>query len=145
MIDPRTVDILDIIPQRPPFVMIGRLLSVDLESATTETLIRPENIFVENGRFSACGITENIAQTCAAKIGFVNKYIYRRNVRIGFIGAIRELAFASLPPVGSTVRTTIRTVEEIFGMTMVDATVECDGTSIATTRMKIALSKDEEG
>ena len=65
----QTYDILDLIPQRPPMVMVDRLLHCDPVVTETEFTVREENILVENGRMSACGLVENIAQTCAARMG----------------------------------------------------------------------------
>ena len=62
----------ELIPQRPPFVMIDRLVSSDKVYSVTELEVRSDNLFVDNGRMSASGLVENIAQTCAARIGYIN-------------------------------------------------------------------------
>lgn len=138
------IDIHELLPQREPFVMVGKLLHFDLEKTLTSTEIDGDNIFVENGVFSASGIIENIAQTCAARIGYVNKYVLLRNeIQIGFIGAIRNLNLYRCPKVGEVIETSIITVEEIFGMTLVTATVSVGEEIIAEAEMKIALSEME--
>ena len=138
------IDIHELLPQREPFVMVGKLLHFDLEKTLTSTEIVGDNIFVENGVFSASGIIENIAQTCAARIGYVNKYVLLRNeIQIGFIGAIRNLNLYRCPKVGEVIETSIITVEEIFGMTLVTATVSVGEEIIAEAEMKIALSEME--
>lgn len=40
---------------------------------------------------------ENIAQTCAARIGYVNKYILKKGIQIGVIAAVRDLKFLAHP------------------------------------------------
>ena len=87
----RSIDVHQLLPQQEPFVMIGTLTGYDERCTTTETVISTDNIFVENGVFSAPGLVENIAQTCAARIGYVNKYILLKGIQLGFIGAIRNL------------------------------------------------------
>ncbi len=145
MTDLRSIDILELLPQRPPFVMVGHLTKVDEKTAVTETLISADNIFTDaSGRFSALGLIENIAQTCAAKIGYVNKYIYHRPIAIGFIGAIRSLTVYDLPEVGQSITTTITTLEEVFGMTLVDTETRCGDRIICKAGMKIALRNNEE-
>ncbi|MCM1337209.1 MAG: pseudouridylate synthase [Candidatus Amulumruptor caecigallinarius] len=134
------IDILQLLPQRPPMVMVDSLVSFTPERTVTTTLVRAGNIFVDDGSLSAPGLIENIAQTCAARIGYVNKFIYRQQIRIGFIGAIRNLRLLRLPRVGERLTTTIDTVEEVFGMTLVNATVICGEEIIAEGSMKIALS-----
>ena len=41
----------ELIPQRPPFVMIDRLVSCDMVTTVTEFEVRKENVFVAEGRF----------------------------------------------------------------------------------------------
>ena len=97
---------------------------------------------VDNGFFTSSGIIENIAQTCAARIGYVNKYILRKGIQLGFIGAIRNLRLHRLPAAGQEIETAIVTVEEVFGMTLVTATVKSgDNDIIAECEMKIAVSE----
>ena len=135
----RGIDIHTLLPQQEPFVMVGCLIQIDEKSFATETLVKAENIFVDEGYLSASGLIENIAQTCAARIGFVNKYILQKGIQIGFIGAVRNLEILSLPQVGQTITTKVEVVEEVFGMTLAKATVTCEGETLVTTEMKIAL------
>lgn len=139
------IDIHTLLPQQEPFVMVERLESFTMERTVTTTTVRPDNLFVAHGVFTPSGVIENIAQTCAARIGYVNKYILRKSIQLGFIGAIRNLRLHAAPPVGAVLRTEIVTVEEVFGMTLVRATVTIDGTDtpVADAEMKIALSEME--
>jgi len=136
------IDIHTLLPQQEPLVMVGRLIHFDMEKTVTRTTVNPDNIFVENGLFTTSGIIENIAQTCAARIGYVNKYILRKGIQLGFIGAIRNLRLHRLPAAGQEIETAIVTVEEVFGMTLVTASVKSgDNDIIAECEMKIAVSE----
>ncbi|MBR6964445.1 MAG: pseudouridylate synthase [Prevotella sp.] len=135
----RTIDIHELLPQQEPFVMVGQLVHFDMTRTVTETTIGSGNMFVENGQMTASGLIENIAQTCAARIGYVNKYILKKGIQIGFIGAIRNLEIKALPSVGDTIRTTVDVVEEVFGMILANASIECNGKTMVTTEMKIAI------
>lgn len=84
-----SIDIHTLLPQQEPFVMIDKMEHFDMQSVVTSTTINESNIFVENQHMSASGLTENIAQTCAARIGYINKYILRKAIQIGFVGAIK--------------------------------------------------------
>ena len=139
----RGIDIHTLLPQQEPFVMVGSLIQIDEKSFATETVVKAENIFVDDGRLSASGLIENIAQTCAARIGFVNKYILKKGIQIGFIGAVRNLEVVKLPKVGQTITTKVEVVEEVFGMTLANATVTCEGETLVTTEMKIAVKSEE--
>ena len=119
--------------------MIGHLVYFDDRRTRTETTISADNIFVDDGLFSASGLIENIAQTCAARIGFVNRYIQKKGIQTGYIGAIRNLEVFRLPKVGETITTTVDVVEEVFGMTLAHAQTTCGEEVLTTTDIKIAL------
>ena len=135
----RQIDVHELLPQQEPFVMIGTLTYFDEVRTVTETTISADNIFVDDGRFSASGLIENVAQTCAARIGFVNKYILSNGISIGVIGAVRKLVIHSLPAVGQTITTDVEIVSEVFGMTLAKATVTCEGEELLTTEIKISV------
>ena len=135
----RSIDIHGVLPQQEPFVMVGSLVHFALDSSTTETRVAADNLFVEDGCFSAFGMMENIAQTCAARIGYVNKYILQKGIQIGFIGAVRNMEVHSLPQLGDILETTVDVREEVFGMTLADAFIRCGGELMAKTEMKIAV------
>ena len=137
------IDIHELLPQQEPFVTVGRLLHFDMGRTTTATRVEDSNIFVEDGVMTPSGVVENIAQTCAARIGYINKYILGKNIRIGFIGAIRNLRLHRLPRTGEELETTVVTVEEVFGMTLVHAMVKSGAETIAESEMKIALDDTE--
>lgn len=139
----RSIDIHTVLPQQEPFVMVGTLTHFELTTSTTETRIEEENIFVNDGKFSASGMMENIAQTCAARIGFYNKYILKKDVQVGFIGAIRNYVVHSLPEVGSTIVTKVDILEEIFGMTLANAEIKCNNEVIATAEIKLSVRSVE--
>lgn len=131
-------DILELIPQRPPMVMVERLLHCDTVVTLTELTIREDNIMVEDGRLSAIGLIENIAQTCAARMGYIN-LSSGKEVRVGVIGALRDMQIHTLPEVGSTITTRIEVSDEVFGMTLAQAESRCGDTVLASGTIKIAL------
>lgn len=134
------IDILELLPQRPPFVMVDTLLHYDDVKCVTSLLVKEDNIFVENGHLSSSGLIENIAQTCAARMGYINHFLNKETIKLGFIGAIKNLKIESLPKVNDTIRTSIEIVEEVFQMTLVNAVIELDNKVIVSAEMKIALS-----
>ena len=86
---------------------------------------------------------ENIAQTCAARIGFYNKYILHKDVQVGFIGAIRNYVINKLPNVGDIILTKVDIIEEIFGMTLAKAEIVCNDEIIATAEIKLSVKNIE--
>ncbi len=137
----KDIDIREIIPQQPPFRMVDRLLSYDETVSEATLLLRPDNIFLDD-TFQTAGIVEHIAQTCAARIGYYNKYILHRDIVIGYIGAIRQLDVKRHPSVGEELLTRIEVLSSAFGMTLVSAEVSTSqGELIADGEVKIALSE----
>lgn len=136
------IDIHELLPQQEPFVMISRLTKNDETHTTSELDIRKENLFVDDDRFSSPGLIEHIAQTCAARLGYQNRYVLNRPVQLGFIGAVRNFEVTRLPHVGQTIETRIEPMGEILGMTLVRGTVSCEGEAIATTELKIAIQEN---
>ena len=135
----RSIDIHEVLPQQEPFVMISRIVLLDAVRTICETEIHPDNIFVEDGCFSASGLIENIAQTCAARIGYINKYMLKKAVQIGVVGAIRKMEIFDLPKVGQQISTIVEVKEEVFGMTLALAKVLLGDQILASTEMKIAV------
>ncbi len=66
-------DILPLIPQRPPFVMVDTLVTAGENNARTKLKIRSDNIFVKENQLTEPALIENIAQTAAARMGYICK------------------------------------------------------------------------
>ncbi len=136
-----SIDVLTLLPQRPPFVMIDRLTHFDEVVTTTQFTVRQDNLFSEeNGILNPCALVENIAQTCAARMGYINQYINKERVKLGFIGGIKNLQVMRPVRLGETLTTSIEVQEEIMRMTLVGATVKVGQETVVTAEMKIALS-----
>lgn len=131
-------DVHTLLPQQEPFVMIDRLVHYDPVRTVTSLEVRADNIFVDNGHLSVPGINENIAQTCAARMGYISRSSGER-VKIGVIGAITNFSVRRTPLVGEVLTTTIDVVQEVFQVTLVHATVRVGDELIAETDLKIAL------
>ncbi len=133
------IDILELIPQRQPMLMIDKLTSFDKIITATKLTVREDNIFFEDGKFYEAGIIENFAQTCAARMGYINKFLNNQEVRLGFIGAIKNLNIHFFPELGDEIETTIEVMNEYFNITLVNAKSVCHGKVIAECEMKISL------
>ena len=77
--------------------------------------IRQDNLFVENGALQPYALMEVMAQTCAAQLGYIDKYILGQNgVKIGYIGSVKKMQIEAVPRVGVTLTTRVRITED-FG------------------------------
>jgi len=131
-------NILSLIPQKPPFVMIDQLVGWDELSSKTTLLVTEENVLVNNGELSEAGLTENIAQTAAAGVGYVAQQS-SKPIATGYIGAIKNLEVFALPKVGDMIETEVTIENQIFEVTIISGRVKCKGELIAQCEMKIFI------
>jgi predicted hotdog family 3-hydroxylacyl-ACP dehydratase len=130
--------ILALIPQRPPFVMIDQLTYSDDTSSRSSFLIKQENIFVSNGKFREAGLVENIAQTAAARAGH-ESHSKNEPVKVGYIGAVKNLEIFSLPNVNDEIETEVAIENQVFDVTIITGKVRGNGKLLAQCEMKIFI------
>ena len=135
-------NILDLIPQRAPIVMVDELLDVYGIVSRSRFTIREENIFVDNGILSECGLIEHIAQSAAARVGYIFKS-KNQPIPIGYIGSVNNFSISEHPRLGDTILTTIEVVQEAFNVTLIEAHCTVEEREIASCRMKIFLESNE--
>jgi predicted hotdog family 3-hydroxylacyl-ACP dehydratase len=134
-------DILQLIPQRPPFVMIDTLLSAEGNSAETSLTIDRDNLFLMNGVFREPGLIENIAQSAAAMNGF-SEHASGQGAKVGFIAAIKDLKIYKLPATGQTIRTRIDFLDQVLEFQIVRGRVFDNNDIFAECEMKIFIKNN---
>lgn len=122
------MDIEDFIPQRPPFVFIDTIESVEEKVARTRFTIPAECPLVADNILPLSGLMENAAQTCATRAGD----------KIGYIGAIKQMQVTRFPHVGETLTTEAVVVQEVLNISLMECTTRIGNELIATTTLKIA-------
>ena len=125
-----------LIPQRPPFVMIDKLLYSGETITRTSFLITEENIFTENGEFCEAGLMENIAQTAAARAGYISR-LENKPVSAGYIVAVKNLEILAMPKVNDELITEIKIENQVFDFMVISGCVYCKDKLVATCEMKI--------
>ena len=133
-------NIENLLPQRPPFVMIDKLLSSGETITTTGFSIKEDNIFVEKGIFKEPGLVENIAQTAAARAGYISQ-TENKPVMVGYIAAINNLQVFALPKTGDELITEITVENQIFAVTLISGKITCNQQVIAQCSMKIFINQ----
>jgi predicted hotdog family 3-hydroxylacyl-ACP dehydratase len=135
---PEEYSILDLIPQRPPFVMIDHLTGCSEKSARGSLFIRESNVLSHNGCLQESGLIECIAQTAAAYTGY-RQLSAKKEVAQGYIGAIRNLVIYSLPAVNTEIQSEIIVDNELLGYTIVRGRISRNDMVIAECEMRILL------
>jgi predicted hotdog family 3-hydroxylacyl-ACP dehydratase len=132
-------DITALLPQGPPFVMVDKLLYSDGHLTCTTFRITPGNPLVEEGRLSAAGLMENIAQTAAAGAGYAARAV-NEGVRSGYIISVKDLDIRALPEIEAELMTEITITARVADIIVISGKITCRGEVIATGEMKILTS-----
>jgi predicted hotdog family 3-hydroxylacyl-ACP dehydratase len=130
-----------IIPQKQPFVLISSLINASEKSCETSFTIPDNHVLLTGKHLSSSGIIENIAQSCAAMMGYVNRNETGKP-KVGFIGDIRNFQCSALPAVGATIQTLVTIENQVFDVTIIEGKVFMDGKQIAACKMKIFVKPD---
>lgn len=139
---PSAYSILDLIPQRPPFVMIDQLTESGEKSAKGRLFITESNVLCHNGCFQESGLVECIAQTAAAFTGYL-QLSAKKEITKGYIGAIKNLVIYSLPAVNTEIQSEIIVENELLGYTIVTGRIYHNNSVIAECEMRILLAPQE--
>jgi len=101
-------------------------------------LVTAENIFVVNGSLKEPGLVENIAQTAAARAGYM-ALAEDKPVKLGYIGAVRNLQVNGLPKINDEIITEITVEKQIFDVSVISGKITCNETILAQCEMKIFI------
>ena len=132
-------NIIPLIPQKPPFVMVGKLLFTDEVSSRSSFLIQRDHVFVKDHVFQEAGLMENIAQTAALRAGYLAQ-LENKPVAIGYIGAVSNFEIFELPKAGDEIETEIRVENQIFDVTILSGKVWRQENLLAQCEMKLFIS-----
>ena len=130
------------IPQKPPMVMVDRVVKITGKTTETAFMVKEDNVFCEDGRFTEPGLIENMAQTAAAGAGAALADT-GKEARRGFIGGIRNLKIFDLPAAGREIITRATVMHEVFDATVVQGEVFLDQRLIASCELKIFALKEQ--
>ncbi|MFN8284227.1 MAG: 3-hydroxyacyl-ACP dehydratase [Chitinophagales bacterium] len=130
------INVLDVIPQRKPIVMIDNLLYADDKKTISIFEIKPDCIFIEDHFLSSSGIIENIAQTAAAGFGYIDKQ-QGKPTAIGYIASVKDIKINQLPPVGTKIATETTAQNKVLDFNIIKGKVIFEGTEIASCEMRI--------
>jgi hypothetical protein len=134
-------NVIRLIPQKPPFVMVGKLLYTDANTTRSSFYIDVDNVFVKNGFFQEAGLMENIAQTAALNAGYLAQ-IENKPVAVGYIGAVTGFEIFALPKAGDEIITEVSGQNQIFDIIVLSGKVSLNGNLLAQCEMKV-FSKNE--
>lgn len=131
------VKILRLIPQKPPFVMVDRLLEYSELTGVTGFSVSPGNLLIEEDHLSEAGLIEHMAQSMSLHRGYQTSLAGADKAPTGFIGMIKSVEIIDLPPAGSRLTTFVEILHEVMKVTTVTARTENEkGEVLARSEMK---------
>ena len=131
-------NILACIPQRPPFVMIDTLLYADEQIVQTGFIVTAGNALVMNGILSEAGLLENIAQTAAARSGYM-ALLENKPVKSGYISSVKNFEIFHLPGINAELVTEVRIETQVAGIIAISGVVTHNRIRIAQCEMNILV------
>lgn len=120
-------------------LMVDELVAVNNENVITKFTIKPNCIFLQDGKMQETGLIENAAQTCSAIVGqsFFDEDDAegKSNKLIGFISAIKTVSIYDLPSVHDKIITTSNLIAKFVADSYTICTMSCE---ISNKNKKIA-------
>ena len=129
-------DILQYIPQRKPVVMVHELIEASDDYVVTQLAIEPDNVFLSSGKFTEPGMVENIAQSAAVHVGYQCS-LKKLPIPIGYIAAVKDLKINLLPEQNSVIRTSVKVINKVLDITVVQGKIEFEGNVLCSCEMRI--------
>ena len=138
-------EILELIPQKPPMVMVDKLIEFNNDRFLSGFYIHEDNILVRDGHLSEAGLIENVAQSAALMTGWEAKQkdLGDGTSPIGVIGGIKNMEISFLPKVHSELKTEIIVLHEVLNASIISGTVKVSDEICMTCEMKIFLISEE--
>lgn len=133
------------LPQRRPFMMVDTICSGSEKECKTAFMVNEDLLTLRRGRLSENGILENMAQTCASHIGYVEIHIRKSNkIRVGVVALVKNCRIKSLPRCGEEIETEATLITQLELMSLYHVVVKKKGNvdSIAESDMQVMLREE---
>ena len=131
-------DILQLIPQRPPFVFVDKVVYADEQIAEVNYTIKEDCPLVEDNQLPLAGLLEHAAQSCAARVGYLQS-TQNEPIRIGYIGAVKKIELKRMPTVGERLVTKVTLLENVLDISLLQCDTFIEEELITQTTLKLAL------
>jgi predicted hotdog family 3-hydroxylacyl-ACP dehydratase len=133
------VPIERLLPQRPPMLLLNRLLSCTPSEGTADALIAPGNLFLlPDDSLHAAAFFELMAQAYAAVHGYQD-HLAGKPVSIGFLAGIRQAVVFGAARVGDRLLVTVRRTALIQPFVRAEARVLRDGETLAEGELTLFI------
>lgn len=129
------------LPQQRPFILVDKICDGSEKKCTTELTVTDEIVTVGDGELLESGLLENLAQTCAAHIGFVEIHIRKSNkINIGLVGAVKQCEIRRRVRVGEKLTTEAEETFVFDNMSSYIVVAKVGAEIIAQGELQVVLS-----
>jgi predicted hotdog family 3-hydroxylacyl-ACP dehydratase len=136
------MDVAGLVPHEPPMRLVERLEHVDGETAVVSACLPPDCLLAgPNGTLDPVLYPELVAQAYAAFKGY-QLAASGAPAREGYLVGIRKLTVTAPVRCGELLHIAVATVGALDGFAVVDGTVSCNGTTVASARLKLYVPED---
>lgn len=134
-IDGFECDLLRLLPQRPPFLLVDRIRELSEERICTERAVTTEDFLTVSGNY----LIENMAQSASALFGY-RRLIQKRNYEHMYLAAIDESLISRLPEPGDRLVTEIEVVITAGSLARVKGKSYLEDEVVATSTLVLYVS-----
>lgn len=124
-------------------VMLDQLDFCQGEVAQGRLRIVEDNVFMEGGLFSESGMIEAIAQTAAARTGYLARQTgngKKEDPPIGVIGSVKDFELFFRPELGDEVIVEIRVMHEVMNASVIEGRVTVNDRMACKAELKIFIT-----
>ena len=139
---PEEYDLIDLVPQRHPMIMIDRLTGAGDKSARGRLFIKAPNVFCFDGLFQEAGLIEFMGQTAAAFIGYL-RLSEGKGIGSGFLAQVKDFRIKSLPTVNTEIYSEITISDDLLTYTIINGRIFQKDLVIAEGELTAFTSPDE--
>lgn len=126
-----------LVPHRPPFLLVDRLLEFTGQAGVVESIIAPDNLFLtDDGTFKEIALVELLAQSAAAVKGY-SDLMGGKEIKKGFLVDIREFNFKERCCEGDVVHIFIEISKSFSGFSIINGYLRCSDKEIAAGTLKL--------
>ena len=131
-----------LVPHRPPFIFVNNLLEFSGDTGVVESVIAPDNLFLEeDGSLREVAMIEIMAQSAAAVKGYSN-LLAGEDIKKGFLVDSRQFYVKKKCYRGETIHTRIEITKSFSGFSMLTGQLERDGEELACGTLKLWVPED---
>jgi 3-hydroxyacyl-[acyl-carrier-protein] dehydratase len=135
-------DILQLLPHRPPVLLVDRLLESDQRHAVAEKVFGAEGFGVWSGRVLGSALMEGLAQTTAALFGAAAGASGASPGQSGMLVGLTDFRFPDMAAAGKRVEYHVEILRTLGPFCFVAGRAECDGRVVAQGELRVVRMED---